>query len=141
LEFELSESIKLDGYTRNRYEMLREAGSIVPAYVLIPDPDLYNGRTVICPHGHGQDDKIVAGVCPPKKPYGNWFGKFTGNYAERLAQNGFITATWSERALSAERRDLNPLKNGDQCNIANMCAQAMSMTLPKLQTPTLRGWA
>lgn len=128
-----------DGYTRFRYHLKREAGSILPVYVLIPDDDRFNGRTVICAHGHGQDDKVVAGIHPPSKPHGNWFGPFTGNYAERLAQAGFLTAVWSERAISFERKDTPA--GQDACNVASLCAQSMGMTLPGLHLFDLHGVA
>jgi len=128
-----------DGYTRYRYHLIREAGSELPVYVLVPHAGRFNGRTVICPHGHGQDERVVAGIEPPARPYANWFGRFTGNYAERLAQAGFLTATWSERALSHERLDPTGVRPGDPCNLASLCAQAMSMTLPGLHLFDLHG--
>jgi dienelactone hydrolase len=133
------EEVACDGYTRFRYHLPREAGSILPVYVLAPESGRRNGRTVICPHGHGQDDKVVAGVEPPATPYGNWCAPFTGNYAERLAQAGFVTATWSERALSAERCDTPA--GQDACNFTALCAQAMGMTLPGLHIFDLHGVA
>ena len=133
------EKVAREGYTRYRYHLPREAGSILPVYVLVPDRARRNGRTVICPHGHGQDDKVVAGVEPPATPYSNWCGSFTGNYAEQLAQAGFVTATWSERALSFERRDTPA--GTDPCNFAGLAAQAMGMTLPGLHVFDLQGVA
>ncbi|MEI8242433.1 MAG: hypothetical protein WCI17_04130 [bacterium] len=133
------EQVACNGYTRFRYHLPREAGSILPVYVLVPDRARRNGRTVICPHGHGQDDKVVAGVEPPAAPRSNWCGPFTGNYAEQLAQAGFVTATWSARALSRERRDTPA--GTDACNFAALCAQAMGMTLPGLHMFDLHGVA
>ena len=133
------EKVACKGYTRFRYHLPREAGSIMPVYVLVPERGRFNGRAVICPHGHGQDDKVVAGVEPPAKPYGNWFGSFSGNYAELLAQAGFLTATWSERTLSHERQDST--SNQDPCNSAALCAMAMGMTLPGLNLFDLHGVA
>jgi len=135
----LVERTACDGYTRFRYHLSREAGSIMPVYVLQPEARRFNGRSVICPHGHGQDDKVVAGIQPPAKPYNNWCGNFTGNYAELLAQAGFLTATWSERTLSHERQDLPGRE--DPCNIAGLCAGAMGMTLPGLNLFDLHGVA
>jgi len=132
------EKVRRDGYTRYLYHLTREAGTVLPVHVLVPQKDRFNGRTVVCPHGHGQDDKVVAGIAPPSRPHGNWFGPFTGNYAELLAQAGFLTATWSERALSHERRD-SLGRPGDPCNLAGLCAQAMGMTLPGLHLFDLHG--
>jgi dienelactone hydrolase len=132
------ETVARNGYTRFRYHLPREAGSLLPVHVLVPDAARRNGRTVICPHGHGQDDKVVAGIQPPAKPYGNWCGPCTANYAELLAQAGFVTATWSERAVSHERNDTPP---GDPCNHAAFCAMAMGMTLPGLHLFDLHGVA
>ncbi|GAH42399.1 unnamed protein product, partial [marine sediment metagenome] len=129
---------RCDGYTRHRYHLTREAGSLLPVYVLVPHRARSNGRAVICPHGHGQDDKVVAGISPPARPRGNWFGPFTGNYAELLAQAGFLTATWSERSLSHERQDFGD-RTGDPCNLASLCAQAMGMTLPGLHLFDMHG--
>ena len=130
---------KRDGHTRHHYHLTREAGSKLPVYVLVPHRGRSNGRAVICPHGHGQDEKVVAGIAPPAKPYGNWFGRFTGNYAELLAQAGFLTATWAERALSHERQDFADIRPGDPCNLASLCAQAMGMTLPGLHLFDMHG--
>jgi hypothetical protein len=135
----LVETVQCDGYVRHLYRLTREAGSLLPVHVLVPEESRFNGRAVICPHGHGQDDKVVAGIAPPRRPYGNWFGPFTGNYAELLAQNGFITATWAERTLSHERKDTH--RRGDPCNLAALSALAMSMTLPGLNLFDLHGVA
>ena len=135
----LVERTACDGHTRFRYHLPREAGSMLPVYVLVPEPGRANGRTVICPHGHGQDDQVVAGVAPPAKPYNNWCGPFTGNYAELLARAGFVTATWSERALSHERQD--SLSAEDPCATASLVAQAMGLTLPGLHVFDLHGVA
>ena len=132
---------RCDGYTRHRYHLTREAGSLLPVYVLVSHRARFNGRAVICPHGHGQDDKVVAGISPPARPRGNWFGPYTGNYAELLAQAGFLTATWSERSLSHERQDFGDIRTGDPCNLASLCAQAMGMTLPGLHLFDMHGVA
>lgn len=132
--------VECDGYIRYRYHLPREAGSYLPVYVLIPDADRKNGRTVICPHGHGpQDDKMVAGVTRPVRPFNNWIEPYTGNYAERLAQAGFVTATWAERAMSAERMDRLWEQGSDACAQASLMAQAMGMTLPGLHLFDLHG--
>lgn len=123
---------RLDGYRRLTFHLGREAGSCMPVHVLVPDKEHYNGRTVICPHGHAQDDTVVAGIQPAPKPHGNWFGTFTGNYAEGLAKAGFLTATWGARVLSSERNDQPPGRREDPCNVAGLCALAMSLTLPGL---------
>jgi hypothetical protein len=128
-----------NGYTRYRYHLHREAGSILPVHVLIPNQDRFNGRTLICPHGHAQDDKVVIGAAPPPKPFGNFCGQFTGNYAERLAQDGFITAAWSERGLSRERNDFHGAQ--DPCAIAGLRASAMGLSLPGLHLFDLHGVA
>jgi dienelactone hydrolase len=133
------EQVACDSYTRFRYHLPREAGSILPVYVLVPDAARRNGRTVICPHGHGQDDKVVAGVEPPAAPRSNWCGPFSGNYAGQLAQAGFVTATWSARAMSRERNDAPA--GAEPCNTAGLAAQAMGMTLPGLHLFDLHGVA
>jgi len=135
----LIECVQRDGYTRRLYRLTREAGTELPVHLLLPDADRFNGRTVICPHGHGQDDKVVAGIELPARPHGNWFGPFTGNYAELLARAGFVTATWAERALSRERCDPTGIRTGDPCNLAALCAAAMGMTLPGLHLFDLHG--
>jgi dienelactone hydrolase len=136
---ELVRTENLDGCQRRLYHLNREAGSTLPVWVLVPDGDRFNGRTVICPHGHGQDDLVVAGAKPPARPYGNWFGPYSGNYAELLARRGFLTATWAERALSHRRKDDPREGNRDPCNLASIAAEAMGMTLPGLHLYDLRG--
>jgi len=58
---------------------------------------------------------------------------------ELLARAGFLTATWAERALSHDRLDPTGVRTGDACNLAGLCAQAMSMTLPGLHLFDLHG--
>jgi len=140
-EAKLIQREKLDGYERRLYHLAREAGSTVPVWLLVPDKARVNGRTVICPHGHGQDDLVVAGVRPPARPHGNWFGPYSGNYAELLARAGFVTATWAERALAHRRKDDAREGGRDPCNLASLAAQAMGMTLPGLHLYDLRGVA
>ena len=130
---------KLDGCQRRLYHLNREAGSTLPVWLLVPDRSRRNGRCVICPHGHGQDDLVVAGVSPPARPHGNWFGPYSGNYAELLARAGFITATWAERALAHRRKDDPRDGSRDPCNLASLAAEAMGMTLPGLHLYDLRG--
>ncbi len=137
----LVERKRRKGHTLHLYHLAREGGSELPVYALVPRAGRFNGRTVICPHGHGQDEKVVAGLQPPARPHGNWSGPFTGNYAELLAEAGFLTATWAERALSHEQQDMTGIRTGDPCNLASLCAQAMSMTLPGLHLFDLHGVA
>lgn len=54
-----TESIKMDGYTREKWTIATEPGVRMPFYVLLPD-DLAPGEkrhAVICPHGHGSCGK------------------------------------------------------------------------------------
>ena len=133
------EQVECEGYTRYLFRLRRECGSEIPVHVLVPPAGKFNGRTVICPHGHGQDDKTVVGLVGPEKPYGNWHTKFTGNYAQLLAQQGFLTACWGERVLSHEREDRWGEEGGDGCDKAGLCAVSMSMTLPGLHLFDLHG--
>ncbi len=135
----LIEKATCDGYTRYCYHLTREAGTQVPVYVLAPDKRRFNGRTIICPHGHGQDERVLAGIDPAPRPRGNWCGPFTGNYAELLARAGFLTACWSERVLSRTRSDMFDRLDRDPCNMAGLCALSVSMTLPGLHLYDLHG--
>lgn len=125
---ELTEEVQCDGYVRKRYHLRAEADGLLPAYVLIPEEGRRNGRTVLHPHGHAFRFGMLVGTVAPSGPR-RWVREYTGNYAEQLAQRGFVTAVMCERGFE-ERKD--PFGGGDACNAAHMRALAMGYTLPRL---------
>jgi dienelactone hydrolase len=128
--WKLVEETARDGYTRRRYHLRGEAGGIVPCYVLIPDGNLYNGRTLVVAHGHESHFERVAGADSDAERSAAYFH----NYGERLAKKGFLVAVMCERCFS-ERRD--PFEGGDACNAAHRRAEAMGLTLPRLHIADL----
>jgi dienelactone hydrolase len=117
--------VRRDGYVQRRYHLPAEHGTVVPAYVLVPDAERFNGRTLVIAHGHESHFEGVSGAdnrpTDPHSPF--------RNYGQRLAQKGFLVAVACERAFS-ERND-NYL-HADACNVAHAMAQAMGLTLPRL---------
>ncbi|HYF48039.1 MAG TPA: hypothetical protein VEJ63_01440 [Planctomycetota bacterium] len=123
---------KCDGYTRHRYHLPAEGESEIPAYVLIPDAGKRNGRTLVIAHGHENPERTV-GVIKPSGP-NMTPTKNTVNYAEQMAQKGFVVGMIHERNFG-ERRDER--HGQDPCNDSGLRLQAMGLTLPRVHISDL----
>ncbi len=80
-------------------------GEKIPAFILVPDDSIRNGKTILLVHGHGMTWRIVAGERPRPPVRAAQIGPDTDNYAELLAMQGFLTATFCLRGFE-ERGDL-----------------------------------
>lgn len=126
------EAQRCDGYTRRRFHLACEGGGLIPAWVLQPDAARFNGRTMVIVHGH-ENPRRTVGVDAPQGPR-IATGKQTHNYAELMAQRGFLTFMINERCFG-ERRDY--WGHEDACNVAHFKALAMGLTLPRLHIADL----
>lgn len=82
IEYEFDKTVHLDGYTRHKIWFSPEPNDRVPAYLLVPDN--LNGPVpgILCPHPTNPDGKdMVVGLVD----------KANRNYAEELAQRGYVT--------------------------------------------------
>jgi dienelactone hydrolase len=129
---ECVEEFRGEGYIRSRYHIGCEGQGLMPAYVLVPDEDKRNGRTIVIAHGH-ENFRVVAGVQVPGGPK-MFKDKSLRNYGELLAKKGFVVAVANERAFE-ERRD--HFSAEDPCNTAAWRAMSMGYTLPRLHIADL----
>jgi dienelactone hydrolase len=124
---------KGEGFTQRRYHLPSEGEGEIPLYVLTPDADRRNGRTIVLAHGHERQFDVLAGTYSPKGPHGN-VGVDLTQYAKLLAQKGFVTSMMCERGF-CERRDYSG--DNDPCDVAGWRALAMGLTLPRLHLADL----
>lgn len=127
------DEMKGDGFTQRRFHLPSEGSSDLPLYVLTPDAERRNGRTIVLAHGHERQFDVLAGTYSPKGPHGN-VGVDLTQYAKLLAQKGFVTSMMCERGF-CERRDYSG--HDDPCNVAGWRALAMGLTLPRLHLADL----
>ncbi len=132
---EIVAEVQCDGYVKRRIHLPCEGDAVLPLFVLIPEKSRRNGRTVVLAHGHERQFDVLAGTYKPTGPT-----RHVGptqhfeNYAEALAQRGFVTSMMCERGF-CERRDYNGRE--DPCNVAGWRALSMGFTLPRLHLADL----
>lgn len=82
IEYDLAATIHGDGYTRHKIWYTPEPGDRVPAYLLVPNDMGVPAPAMLCPHPTNPDGKdMVVGLVD----------KANRNYAEELAQRGYVT--------------------------------------------------
>ncbi len=99
LQIETLESVRCDGYRREKIVYDTEATMSVPAYLLIPDGRYLPGAAVLAVHGHGPGKDLVCGIATTEAP--------NGNYAEQLVRRGYVVLAPDLRCFG-ERADDNP---------------------------------
>jgi dienelactone hydrolase len=99
LDVETLESVRCDGYRREKIVYDTEATMSVPAYLLIPDGRQLPGPAVLAVHGHGPGKSQVCGLTETETP--------NGNYAEQLVRRGYVVLAPDLRCFG-ERLDWNP---------------------------------
>ncbi len=109
-----------DGYEERVYHIPTEGGCILPCWVLVPDKEKFNGRSLVTLHGHC-DYRLLLGHTPGGPPL--------FNYTQRLARKGFLCGLVCHRAFSDRRDDL---VGGDPCNNAAMLALMQGLVLARL---------
>lgn len=113
LDVEVLESVKMDGYTREKIIFNPDTFSSVPAYVLIPDSaSADNPRpAMLCAHGHGVGKDTLAGVAPID---------YQKQFAVELAKQGFVTIApdWRTFGERLDRSEWVRRPGRDGCNVA-----------------------
>jgi dienelactone hydrolase len=113
LEVEILESVKMDGYTREKIIFNPDAFSSIPACVLIPDSASAQNPSpaVLCSHGHGVGKDSVAGIVPPD---------YQKQFAVELAKQGFVTIApdWRTFGERTDRNEWVRRPGRDGCNVA-----------------------
>ena len=98
-DVETLESVRCDGYRREKIVFDTEATMSVPAYLLVPDRRQLPGAAVLAVHGHGPGKSQVCGLEETETP--------NGNYAEQLVRRGYVVLAPDLRCFG-ERADWNP---------------------------------
>jgi len=124
--------VQIEGAVRKRYHLSCEGGGEIPAYVFLPEAGRGNGRTLVIAHGHENPERC-AGIVKPTGPVMTKTRR-TENYAEQMAQQGFVVGLIHERNFG-ERRD--NWDGDDPCNNSGLRALAMGHTLPRLHIADL----
>src|SRR6185312_13114267 len=99
LELETLESVRCDGYRREKVEFDTEETMSVPAYLLIPDGRTAEGAAVLACHGHGPGKSQAVGLEHTNAP--------NSDYAHQLATEGYVVLAPDLRCFG-ERLDWNP---------------------------------
>ena len=93
LEPEPLESVRMEGYTRERVLLRTAAGLKMPVYVLVPDRAASAGPApaVIAVHGHGYGSREIAGLEPDGSERAGDAGLHK-DFAVALVRRGFVVA-------------------------------------------------
>lgn len=121
-------TVPCNGYTRHELKVPCEGDGHFDAAVLIPDDERRNGRTIIHPHGHRFLFRHLIGLDPEPQPRWSQIGPYDANYAEQLAQAGFVTAAFAQRGFD----NRNDVEDAHACNRLGRMAAALGMSLPRL---------
>lgn len=99
LELETLETVRCDGYRRDKVVFDSERNMSVPAYLLVPDDRMLPGAAVLAVHGHGLGKTQVCGLETTEAP--------NGDYARQLVERGYVVLAPDLRCFG-ERADWNP---------------------------------
>ena len=125
LEPEVSESVELDGYTRETVLFQSREGLTVFSYFLVPKEFKAPGPAVVCLPGHGQGVDAIVGMA--EEPY-------QANFALQCVREGFA-ALAIEQLGFGHRRDERARKEGPG---RTSCQPAAGAAL--LLGETMIGW-
>ncbi len=98
-DLETLETVRCDGYCREKVVFDTERDMSVPAYLLVPDDRLLPGAAVLAVHGHGPGKSQVCGLEATETP--------NGDYALQLVRRGYVVLAPDLRCFG-ERADWNP---------------------------------
>ncbi|MGP8060074.1 MAG: alpha/beta hydrolase family protein [Acidimicrobiales bacterium] len=98
-DVESLETVRCDGYRREKIVFDTEDTMSVPAYLLVPDGRSMPGPAVLACHGHGPGKSLVVGLETTEAP--------NGDYAAQLARRGYVVLAPDLRCFG-ERADWNP---------------------------------
>jgi dienelactone hydrolase len=99
LDVETLETVRCDGFRREKVVFDVEEHMSVPAYLLIPDDRVLPGAAVLAVHGHGPGKAQVCGLESTETP--------NGDYALQLVRRGYVVLAPDLRCFG-ERADWNP---------------------------------
>jgi dienelactone hydrolase len=99
LNVEVLESVRCDGYRREKIVFDSEYDMSVPAYVLVPDGRVDAGAAVLACHGHGPGKSQAVGLEHTDAP--------NSDYALQCVRRGYLVMAPDLRCFG-ERLDWNP---------------------------------
>jgi dienelactone hydrolase len=125
LDAETVETVRCDGYVREKIVFESEPGVSVPAYLLIPDRRAGGppGAALLCLHGHGRGKVDVAGVASTPVERQVRITSHNYDYAHQLAQRGYVVLAPDARAFG-ERAP-----GGESCTWMMTAALLLGKTL------------
>lgn len=107
-----------DRYVREKWLIQSELDCLVPLYLLIPKGEGGRKPAILCAHGHGPYGKdAVAGVHFNDPDRKSQTLRNNYNYAEQMAEAGFITVAPDWRSFGERIAYYNPYPGRDICNI------------------------
>lgn len=107
-----------------------ELDCFVPLYLLIPKGKEGKNPAILCAHGHGPYGKDpVAGVHFGDAERRSEILQNNYNYAEQMAEAGFVTAAPDWRSFGERTAYLNPYTGRDICNVHFLQHLVMGRTL------------
>ena len=105
-------------YVREKWMIQSELDCWVPLYLLIPKRGASRKPAILCAHGHGPYGKdSVSGVHfdDPNRKLNIAQGNY--NYAEQMAEDGFVTVAPDWRSFGERIAYNNPYPGRDICNV------------------------
>lgn len=117
-----------DKYTRQHVIIDTEPGISMPFFVLIPSIGTPPFPVVLAPHGHGSGGKLSPAGCTENPEIAEAVQKYNYNYAEKFAQEGFITLCPDARGFG-ERREPGIELLDSSCEPINKMAIPLGQTI------------
>lgn len=122
-----TESVQLDGYTRERVEIDTEPGVTMPFYVLIPDNLKGPGPVVIAAHGHGSGGKVSPAGCVEVPGVEARVRQYNYDYGVQCVRQGYVVFCPDARGFGERRERVH---ENDQSLFTSSCRQLAHMGLP-----------
>jgi dienelactone hydrolase len=130
---EVVERRRMDGYTREKVVYWTAPGSVVPAWLLIPDGGSARRPAVLCLHGHGRGKDAIVGLDSEGRQR-EAPGEYQADFAVQVAQHGMV-ALAPEQLGFGERRDPGTTSPEQYtCTQASMAAVLLGKTMAGLRT-------
>lgn len=130
------ESVKLDGYRRDKIVIQTEKNVWMPFYMLVPD-NIKEGekrKCIIAPHGHGSVGKeAIAGTIDNPEIIEK-IGKYNYGYAINFVKRGYIVFCNDARGAGERREHMNQGTSKEallssSCNNLNFAAISLGQSL------------
>jgi len=118
LDPQLLSTEETDHYIREKRLIQSEIDCWVPLYLLIPRGKAERKPAILCAHGHGPYGKdLVAGVHFNDPVRKSEMTRSNYNYAEQMAEAGFVTVAPDWRSFGERIAYQNPYAGRDICNV------------------------